>query len=1340
LAPHPIFDVAWYRLKNRGSLNNIFTDLEHFIFFGQKRGSTPSPIFDYEWYLKQLSGKILSRGAAFRHYLKEGAIEQISPSPLFDSRYYLKQNKDLNGKSINPLTHFAACGVSSGKDPNPFFSSAWYLRQHLSEMADFKNPLAHFIAVGAEQGFDPHPAINLDLFRAQEPTASDSRLDSYIRLVTGHGDDTARKLIIAHMRRYRRGNGNSSRQDRPRPIAFALDLSGFSGLVGKQDLAPGIPPPHVLQPSHSITNTIQLFTLDIWDTVLRRNCYPDEIKLQFARFFYLRAFPDIKYAYRDVRTLFQARITSENLSADNDEFEYRFEDAVDRFLDTVLVGGIPLEKIAAIRVDVIEHEFRSESESTRLDETMRYYLQNLRAPAMFVSDFYTSSRFISDLLDYHGALGWFVKGYVSSDTFETKRGGALFNRVLSETCVPPTNILHIGDNIHADVLKPREKGITAYHYHSDGEVDRRNWYGEAFYAWRRDDNTLHERRIMALCENLAGAIECDDAESELRCIGVRLAPLAISYVLSIIESAIRENVPTVHYFTREGLFFKDLHDAIVDANPYRTTYPDAQILHVSRRATFAASLESVTPKELMRLWSQYSIQSLEGLATSLNLDVQAVGAMAAKAGLDAGAPVKYPWQDTAFIKFLASEPFQSLAERSRLQQRKGLLAYLATKGITSPSTLKIADIGWRGTIQDNIAKILPATFVTGHYLGLHNYLNRQDFNVSKAGWVFDEPCGRAAQVGDLAPIEMIFNGPGGSVIGYDISPEGVQPRTDVIPGEEAIVLGPVAALQQGILAAVPACLNYVQAHGLMAEDLRNLASRLCASLSQNPPAAVASVFQQLDHNESFGFGAVDSVSATSTLAEALNLSAESSEIHAAVTAALSRERWVEGAIRASEMSKWWDRASPARKACVPIVISSQFSPAIIKARGSNLLVFVPPPIRASGGHRTIFNMVRRLAKLGFNPEIFLESRGDGVEIVEEYLSGTRAMIHTEWHSFIPSQVAFATVAHSAMYVSRLSNCNHRAYLVQDFEAMFNPMSDGYIVGENSFTQGLQHFTIGNWLSHVIHSTFGAAASPAGLGVDTAIYHRLDVDDDPASGLLRGGRKPVASASLAAMRKLAAPKIRRETAVCFLYQPDKPRRMPSLGIDALRLVKQAMPECTIYVYGSNIPLHLDFEVTNLGLITDLSELNRLYNRCIAGLCISGSNPSRIPYEMMAAGCVPVDLYRYNNLLDHKSGTVLLSFQNPHSLSKAILSLLNDAKSTALISRKASKFVSTRTLDWEMDVIANNVLAMMDDQLSGTPELDLIYDAAPIISLDKDVKEDLKSIKGFCASQYALAARP
>ena len=202
---------------------------------------------------------------------------------------------------------------------------------------------------------------------------------------------------------------------------------------------------------------------------------------------------------------------------------------------------------------------------------------------------------------------------------------------------------------------------------------------------------------------------------------------------------------------------------------------------------------------------------------------------------------------------------------------------------------------------------------------------------------------------------------------------------------------------------------------------------------------------------------------------------------------------------------------------------------------------------------------------------------------------------------------------------------------------------------------------------------------------------------------------------------------------FLYQPEKPRRNPSLGIAALRIVKQQHPDTKIYVYGSNAPIYLDFEVENLGLIGDLSELNALYNKCQIGLCISMSNPSRIPFEFMAAGTVPVDVYRYNNLMDYPTGTIKMAYQSSESLAEAICQLLENKTELNQRSKACQKFAKTRTLEWETDVIVNSFLALTEGKLYCDSNVKTRYTDNPVMA-NCDIKE---SVITFCKWQKNIS---
>ena len=121
LAPHPLFDVHWYRRNNKSITESGGADLEHYVNTGMRRGSSPSPLFDPAWYRTQVGHKLPRRQDPFWHFLHHGATAGISPHPLFDSAYYYRQDPQLSVSAINPLTHFVTCGALQGKRPHKWF-------------------------------------------------------------------------------------------------------------------------------------------------------------------------------------------------------------------------------------------------------------------------------------------------------------------------------------------------------------------------------------------------------------------------------------------------------------------------------------------------------------------------------------------------------------------------------------------------------------------------------------------------------------------------------------------------------------------------------------------------------------------------------------------------------------------------------------------------------------------------------------------------------------------------------------------------------------------------------------------------------------------------------------------------------------------------------------------------------------------------------------------------------------------------------------------------------------------------------------------------------------------
>lgn len=316
--------------------------------------------------------------------------------------------------------------------------------------------------------------------------------------------------------------------------------------------------------------------------------------------------------------------------------------------------------------------------------------------------------------------------------------------------------------------------------------------------------------------------------------------------------------------------------------------------------------------------------------------------------------------------------------------------------------------------------------------------------------------------------------------------------------------------------------------------------------------------------------------------------------------------------------------------------------------------FVPSPMEGSGGHRTIFQNVNALALQGYECDIYIEddnsylSYKDMKSSIIKYFGEIKANLFLGFGTEEKYDVIFATAWHTAKVVRDIPYDAKKFYFVQDFEAYFNPMGDGYLLAENSYKYNLIPITIGKWLSNVMAERFHTPSSYFDFCADHNVYRKL-------------------------------PGVKKEKAICFIYQPEKPRRCSIIGIEALGIVKHLMPEVKIYLYGSKNKTNVWFEHTNLELIS-VEECNKLYNKCSVGLCISSSNPSRIPFEMMAAGLPVVDIYRENNLYDMPDGGVKLADQTPESIANALISILTNEEQIHKMSEFGIGYMEEKTLEY------------------------------------------------------------
>ena len=378
----------------------------------------------------------------------------------------------------------------------------------------------------------------------------------------------------------------------------------------------------------------------------------------------------------------------------------------------------------------LELEISAECAAQRLDTAFKTLLEELQASGKtccLISDFYIPSAEFLRMLRHHGVEHLVSRTFVSADTLLTKRSGRLYAQVLSALGLAPGQVLMIGDNQLSDYERPLERHMRAIH------LDRSTQH--TLYAqWQKESGNLPrlETSIATLL---------DDRRE--RHLFPELALTLYAFTERLYERLLGEGVKDVFFMSREGQPLKRLFDVY---QSWRRPSPALEIrshyLEVSRRATFLPSLADIDHEDFHTLFRQYREISAKEFLLSLGLE-DLLDDLARE------LPCDLSERDESFP---SSEVFQELKRNARFRdayadergmRQRAFFGYLDTfERRANQNTLRTVDVGWKGTIQDNIANLVrqdtsgKLSTVYGYYLGMTESGAAANDN-RKSGILFD---------------------------------------------------------------------------------------------------------------------------------------------------------------------------------------------------------------------------------------------------------------------------------------------------------------------------------------------------------------------------------------------------------------------------------------------------------------------------------------------------------------------------------------------------------------------------------------------------------------------------
>lgn len=228
-----------------------------------------------------------------------------------------------------------------------------------------------------------------------------------------------------------------------------------------------------------------------------------------------------------------------------------------------------------------------------------------------------------------------------------------------------------------------------------------------------------------------------------------ISPFFHHYLVWVGQRAQALGAKRIYFLSREGLWLSGQYERLRSRTKRPDDYPLGCHLAVSRLSTYLPSFSSVEDAKSSYRRGQYRMSSDAAMLSSLGYEGDGDAA-------------------------------QWLEER-RKAQRQALNVYLDQNGVTKDGTAFVADIGWRGSIQDNLARLHPEITWRGLYFHLQPFIVDQAANVSKEEFLLPSEIRNDKLLRRLrftAPLEFLLAHHSGAVLGYDLAGGSATPEIE----------------------------------------------------------------------------------------------------------------------------------------------------------------------------------------------------------------------------------------------------------------------------------------------------------------------------------------------------------------------------------------------------------------------------------------------------------------------------------------------------------------------------------------------------------------------------------
>lgn len=436
-------------------------------------------------------------------------------------------------------------------------------------------------------------------------------------------------------------------------------------------------------------NKYEVFAFDFWDTIIHRDC-----ENYFVIFEWAKELGELLGRKTDI-IVEKRKEASAKLKVTLGVEECNYFQMIE-CLHKLLSVSIELSEFYYLSLKI---ELDAERRHCYADEETRSlieYLKENNKKIIIISDFYMGAEALSEILSYCDINIGKTNVFVSSDVGLRKDTGNLYKYVINKLNLSSNAILMLGDNSKVDVEIPSDMGISCIH---------------KVYQKKKVQPILSKKALLKqILKNINQKGESLNGYSSLLCL-----------IASRLYRTLRNNsVKQVFFLSREGQLLKQVFDLYQDMFVPIDLRIESFYFYASRRATLVAGLDSIQNERFLSITNGGKRYTITEILSFIGMDKDIITNLLDNCGIDGNETISNnEVNENLFAKLSRSNLFISEYDKLRLNQKEMFLDYLNSFRCDLNTGFHIVDIGWRGTIQDNIRKILPSDIIIdGYYIGI----------------------------------------------------------------------------------------------------------------------------------------------------------------------------------------------------------------------------------------------------------------------------------------------------------------------------------------------------------------------------------------------------------------------------------------------------------------------------------------------------------------------------------------------------------------------------------------------------------------------------------------------